>query len=127
MQNLIESFYKDFVTKVAESRNLSYDETHAISQGRVWSGVQGLQNGLSDSTGSFYDAISLAKKMANIDDEESVRLSYYPRKKDFFTELYGMISVGSDYKKMIMQTESAFISKFQNQPLALMPFLISWN
>jgi len=127
MQNLIEDFYKDFVTKVADSRGLTYDETHAISQGRVWSGFQGYQNGLADTTASFYDAISLAKKMADIDKEESVRLSYYPREKDFFTELYSMISMNFSYNDILTQTENNFISKFQNQPLALMPFLITWN
>ena len=127
MQNLIEDFYKDFVAKVAESRGLSYEETHAISQGRVWSGLQGVQNGLADLTGTFYDAIALAKKMAQIDDTESIRLSYYPRKKDFFSELYGMISMGSSLRDIFTQTESNFISKFQNQPMALMPFLITWN
>jgi protease-4 len=126
MQNLIEDFYTDFVTKVADSRGLSFDETHAISQGRVWSGAQGIQNGLADSTGSFYDAIVLAKKMANIDEDESIRLSYYPREKDFFTELYSMISIHTSYKNLI-QIENNFISKFQNKPLALMPFLITWN
>ena len=127
MQSLIEDFYKDFVTKVAESRDLSYDETHAISQGRVWSGLQGFQNGLADSTCTFYNAVVMAKKMANIDDEESVRLSYYPKKKDFFTELYNMIAISSSYRNIFAQTESNFISKFQNRPLALMPFLITWK
>jgi protease IV len=127
MQNLIGEFYTDFVSKVAESRGLSYDETHALSQGRVWSGLEGYKNGLADSTGLFYDALVLAKKMAHIAEEESVRLSYYPKEKDFFTELYSMVSMQSSYKNIFSQTKYTFISKFQNQPLALLPFLITWN
>ncbi|NOG45677.1 MAG: signal peptide peptidase SppA [Calditrichaeota bacterium] len=127
MQSLIEDFYKDFVTKVADSRGLTYDQTDALSQGRVWSGIQGYQNGLIDSTGSFYDAIDLAKKMAQIDEEESVRLSYYPKEKDFFTELYSMVSMNTSFNSILQQTETTLLTRFQNQPLALMPFLITWN
>ncbi len=127
IQRLIDDFYKNFVTKVAESRNMTYKEVDNISQGRVWSGKQGVQNGLSDSTGTFYDALKFAKKMAGIEESESVRLSYYPREKDFITEFYNLISINNNKLQFLKESKSVFISRFQNMPLTLMPFVIEWN
>jgi protease-4 len=125
MQRLIDSYYKDFVTKVAESRNMSFEETDLVSQGRVWSGVQGVVNGLANSAGSFYSAIDIAKEMANISADESVRLSYYPKQKDLFTELYNLSNI--NFKNFFSVSEDLNITKFQNQPMALMPFIIKWK
>ena len=38
--------HKDFVTKVAEGRNAEYDDIHKVAQGRIWSGIDGKENGL---------------------------------------------------------------------------------
>jgi protease IV len=127
MQKLIEDFYHNFVSKVALSRNLTYKEIDSIAQGRIWTGNQGVENKLIDLTGTFYDAIDVAKKMAGIDSSESVRLSYYPKEKDFFSELYSVISINSSRIKLFEETEYKFITKFQNKPLTLMPFIIEWN
>lgn len=127
IQRLIDEFYQNFVTKVAESRRMSYEDVDKISQGRVWSGSQGFQNGLVDTSGTFYDAIKFAKKMAGIDKDESVRLSYYPKEKDFITEFYSLLSLKNNTLDILKETEYIFISKFQNQPLTLMPFIIEWN
>lgn len=34
--------YKSFVSKAAESRGKDYDSMHALAQGRVWTGRQGM-------------------------------------------------------------------------------------
>lgn len=127
MQRLIEDFYKDFVSKVATSRNMTFEETDKVAQGRVWTGYQAIQNGLTDEFGTFYDAVDVAKEMAGIDQEESVRLSYYPKEKDFFSELYSVISLNINKFKLFKETEFLFFTKFQNQPLALLPFVLEWN
>jgi protease-4 len=56
-------FYKDFVNKAADGRNMSYDEVDNIAQGRVWTGRQALENGLVDKLGDYYTAIDMAKKI----------------------------------------------------------------
>src|SRR6185295_17037229 len=40
IRELMESFYRDFVTKVAQGRHKSFDDIHAIAQGRVWTGAE---------------------------------------------------------------------------------------
>jgi len=126
MQRLIEDFYVDFVTKVSENRRMTYEAVDNIARGRVWSGNESRQNGLSDSTGSFYTAIQTAKKMAGIAESESVRLSYYPGERDFFTELYSLISINLNKFKIFSEPENTYIMQLQNHPLALMTFLIEW-
>jgi protease-4 len=127
IQRLIEDFYKDFVSKVATSRNMTYEETDEVAQGRVWTGDQAIEKRLIDLSGTFYDAISIAKEMANIKNTESVRLSYYPKEKDFFSELYNIISLTSGKLNFLIENESQLITKFQNKPLVLMPFIFEWN
>lgn len=127
IQNLIEEFYKNFVSKVVESRNLNYQQADNVSQGRVWTGSQGRINGLVDSVGTFYDAEKLVKKMAGINANESVRLIHYPRKKNLFTELFNIIYSYSQSIELILETKIEFFRENQNQPLTLMPFIIEWN
>ena len=123
----MSDFYKNFVNIVAENRNKDFDEIEKLAQGRVWSGTQGYQNGLIDTSGTFYDAVEMAKKMAHIDKDESVRLSYYPQEKDLFSELYGLISIKTNYLRMLQQNENTLLTNFQNQPMALMPFILEWK
>jgi ClpP class serine protease len=106
---------------------MTYNDAKKFSEGRVWSGYQSLNYGLSDSIGNFYDAIALAKVMANIDPAESVRMNYYPKKKDFFSELYNFIEAKGEFLNLIHKNNFSFLTKIQVQPLMLMPFIIEWN
>ncbi|MCB0284514.1 MAG: signal peptide peptidase SppA [Calditrichaeota bacterium] len=127
MTHLLNEYYINFVQVVANSRNREYDEIDNIARGRVWSGSDGLKNGLSDTLGTFYDAIDAAKRMAHIADDESVRLSYYPREKDFFSELYSFVSLRAHTFNLLSELDLGVIEQFQNHPLALMPFIIEWK
>lgn len=66
MQLLVDSFYKEFVSKVSEGRGMSFEKVDAIARGRVWTGAQAKQNGLVDHLGGLQDAISDAKVRAGI-------------------------------------------------------------
>lgn len=67
VQMTIEKFYRDFVGMVAASRNMTYDEVHAIAQGRVWTGKQALDLGLVDALGGLDDAVAAAAARAELD------------------------------------------------------------
>lgn len=82
----IETVYSTFVTKVAEGRNMTFEEVDQIAQGRVWTGKQALENGLVDELGGLEDAIKLAASMVEIDE---YRIRSYP---DYKRELKDMIS-----------------------------------
>lgn len=126
IMHLISSFYHDFVTKVGQGRHMTYDSVDQIAHGRVWTGTAGLKNGLADSAGSFYTAIALAKKMANIDSNESVRISYYPKKKQLLNTIYSYISLKNTVLDYIRQPESILLT-LQNKPLTLLPYKLLWH
>ena len=82
----IEEVYSTFVTKVAEGRNMTFEEVDAIAQGRVWTGKQAVENGLVDELGGLEDAMDLAASLAEIDE---YRIRSYP---DYKKEFKDMIS-----------------------------------
>jgi protease-4 len=71
-------FYKDFVQRVAEGRNLSFDAAEAVAQGRVWTGADALEHGLVDELGGLRTAVRRAKVLAGLDQDDKVRLIGYP-------------------------------------------------
>jgi protease-4 len=59
-----ENFYKNFVTKVANNRNMDFSEVLKFAGGRIWRGDAALELGLVDKLGSLNDAIdSMASKL----------------------------------------------------------------
>jgi protease-4 len=77
----IEDIYKTFVNRVAEGRGLTFAQVDSIAQGRVWTGVEAVQNGLVDQLGNLEDAVEVAAELAEVSD---YRITNYPRyKKDF--------------------------------------------
>jgi protease-4 len=88
----LESFYNQFVAKVAAARGKTPEQINAIAGGRVWTGRQASQNGLVDALGGLDTAIDLAKDKAGIDADDSVQLVVYPAPKSIYeivTELSG--------------------------------------
>ena len=52
-----------------------------IAKGRVWTGAQAKDIGLVDELGGIMTAINAAKKLAEIDADEDVRIKVFPRQK----------------------------------------------
>jgi len=75
----VEEVYTDFLSVVSEGRNMTQSEVDAIGGGRVWSGENGLENGLVDLYGGLHDAIKLAAEMAGV---EKYRVLELPRLED---------------------------------------------
>ncbi len=77
----LQTFYTEFVQKVADGRGKSYDQAHAVAQGRVWTGEQALANGLVDELGGLNVAVAKAAELGGISEDYGlVRL---PRQKPF--------------------------------------------
>ncbi len=66
----IKTLYKEFVEKVAAGRNKTFDDINQIAQGRVWSGKDGLNNGLVDVLGGLGDAIKIALVKSGLTNKE---------------------------------------------------------
>jgi protease-4 len=73
----VGEMYERFVANVANGRGLSADEAEALAQGRVWTGVQGVENGLADRIGGLQAAIDLAREKAGFERGEEVAVVQY--------------------------------------------------
>lgn len=69
-----ENIYKDFVTKVANNRDISYSEVLKFAGGRIWRGDKALELGLVDKLGSLDDAIN--SMASNLELEDFKAFSY---------------------------------------------------
>jgi protease IV len=125
-------FYKDFVTKAAAGRNMSYDELHKVAQGRIWSGEDALKIGLVDRLGGLDEAIALAKEKSKIPAGEKVSIKYYPRQKTVFESIMEMS--GEEMTEEIttalvkemspeifakIEEQTKIMGVFKNEPFAL--------
>ena len=48
---MLDRIYREFVQKVADGRDMSYDDVHQVARGRIWSGADAVGNGLVDRLG----------------------------------------------------------------------------
>jgi len=75
VQSRTDAYYELFLQKVADGRDMTRDEVHAVAQGRIWSGKRAVENGLVDRLGTLEDAIESAATLADLDD---YRIKEYP-------------------------------------------------
>lgn len=71
IQRHIERGYHDFISLVAEERDMSLEAVDAIAQGRVWSGRKALELGLIDELGDLHNAVAKAAEMADLAEFDS--------------------------------------------------------
>jgi protease-4 len=94
----ISDMYKDFVTRVAQARNMSYEKVDSVAQGRVWSGSSAIDKGLVDELGGLSKAIKIAKKESGIPENEVAEIVEFPTAKLFnLNALFGgMFGISSN-------------------------------
>jgi len=79
IDRMLDRIYDDFVERVAAARGMAPEAVDAIGRGRVFTGVQGWENGLVDVVGGFDQALVEAKKLADIAADAEVQLVEFPR------------------------------------------------
>ncbi len=87
----LQDIYDDFTTRVSNGRDIPLERVKEIAKGRVWTGAQAKEIGLVDELGGIMTAIDAAKKLAEIDADEDVRIKIFPRQKtieDQINELF---------------------------------------
>jgi protease IV len=92
--------YDAFVKGVAAGRKMSPEAVDKIGKGRVWSGSQAKDLGLVDELGGTDRAIEVAKQLAHIPANHSVRIVRLPEEKTFFQQLF------EKQKEQMRQSES---------------------
>jgi len=120
--------YDQFLTKVAEGRNMSKEDVDKIGKGRVWTGSQAKNLGLVDEIGGLSKAIALAKELAGIPAGEQVRLVVQPKKKASFLDMFmgqPLIKTYLSISPQLEKTIAAFRLLEQERIWAIMPFWLS--
>jgi protease-4 len=64
----VEDAYRIFVSKVAASRNMSFEQADLIARGRVWTGADAKERGLVDSIGGLDEAVAAAAALAGLEE-----------------------------------------------------------
>lgn len=70
IQAIIDKGYDEFISKVADHREMDKTDVDSIAQGQVWTGGDALEIGLIDAIGDLDDAIEAAAALAELDDDE---------------------------------------------------------
>jgi protease-4 len=133
----LQSFYDDFIEKVAQSRRSTPEKIDQIAQGRVWTGNQAKQNGLVDELGGLDQAIIVAKRQAGIEPDTEVEVVTYPPRKSFYELLSEQLSgvsqtaavdawvserLGPGEIELIRAVRGPYSLFRRGETLALMPF-----
>jgi len=113
LQSMLEDGYNDFITLVAESRNMTLDEVDAIAQGRVWSGEDAYNLGLVDNIGNLDDAINAAAELAGLErfDKRLIEQQLTPGQQ-LVRDLTNSVYFRATLEKFVKQTPGIFTSTF---------------
>ncbi|MCP4293102.1 MAG: signal peptide peptidase SppA [bacterium] len=152
-QNQMDGFYERFLGKVADGRNMTRDEAHAVAQGRVWTGSQGLDAGLVDGIGGFRRAVDSAKWTLGLQKSDTVSVVTFGeemsplqrmllrslRQGGMFGSMRGPLglndSMAQDYSRLAAVFPQLFdtlrdngmlaaVSLMDGRPVAMMPFSV---
>jgi protease IV len=88
MQQIIEEFYRRFVTVVAQSRNLSLREVQKAADGRIFTAPQAKDLGLIDKIGYLDEALKEAQERAGLSHAKVVR---YQRPDSYRPTIYSLL------------------------------------
>ena len=130
LRRILESGYRAFLERVAESRKKTTDEVHAVARGRVWSGRDAKEIGLVDELGGLKRALEIAKEKAGFAADAKVELRILPEKKPLLQFLLSSLAASSEPKLALFDlrellARSPLLSHIASgAPLALMPFQI---
>ncbi len=82
----IKRHYRAFVERVSDGRKLERFETYAYAQGRVWLGEDAAERKLVDGIGGLDAAISEARRLGGIPQDERISLREYHRPRGTLLE-----------------------------------------
>jgi protease-4 len=112
--------YQRFVSKVAQSRNMQFEQARSFAKGRVWLGNDARKHGLIDTLGGLGTAISIAKKRIGIPKDKNPYIIHYPKKRDMISELIASLSGNKDEESSAGIQKSLELVLGKDNPLNIM-------
>lgn len=113
-QMSIEHGYQRFIDVVSGGRGLTREEVDNVAQGRVWTGVDALDNGLIDKLGNLESSIQLAADLASLNEFDVVSINPPTSTKQAFID------------ELFSQAISTLPSSFKSESI-LMPLFSELN
>ncbi|BFT30159.1 signal peptide peptidase SppA [Alteromonas sp. D210916BOD_24] len=113
LQRNVENTYGNFISLVANARDMSVEAVDDVAQGRVWIGTDALQHGLVDELGTLDDAVVAAAEMAELAQYDTVYVKRTLSAQElFWKEFFGqaMTFVG---KWQFASADSALVNEFK--------------
>lgn len=95
----INDIYELFTNRVATGRNMTQEDVKAIAQGRVWTGVDALNNGLVDELGGLDIALEYAAQAAEIADYKIKELPVFEKDLEKILQSFGLVKTKEDILK----------------------------
>jgi protease-4 len=122
-ESSFKTMYKEFVDKVAVGRKKKFDDIEPIAQGRMWSGLDGKQNGLVDVLGGLETAINIAKERAGIPNDQEITLVEMPKRGLIDFSMFAPKLFGIETKTAADPTIELlkFRLKHNGEPLPMLP------
>ena len=114
----IENFYKDFVTKVANNREMDFSEVLKVAGGRIWRGDKALELGLVDKLGSLDDAINSMVTKLELEDYKAFSYNNEVEFEDYLnsliqglvpTQIQGLLNEISGLNRMFLSEKDRYV------------------
>lgn len=115
-QLMIERGYTEFLTMVAEHRNMTIDDVDAVAQGRVFTGERALHYGLVDKLGGYDDAIAAAADLAGLTNYD-VRIIGHERSnfEQMIVDIFGGAANSGWMPQGLLSPERAALNRVTKQ------------
>ena len=101
------TYYNDFVPKVAAGRHKDPKDVDAVGQGRVWTGAQARDRGLVDEFGGLERAVQMTKQLAKLPADKEVERVVMPYPQTFLQQLF---SSSGDSNTKVAEQQAAVMA-----------------
>ncbi|WP_372680321.1 signal peptide peptidase SppA [Desulfosarcina sp.] len=99
LQAITSNIHEQFVTAIAEGRNMDRDRVEHVADGRIFTGEDAKARGLVDRLGNFEDALEWAGELGGIDGEV---VPVYARDEKLSLLRYLMTASISDWMSRVL-------------------------
>ena len=128
-QAMINDTYDDFISGVADRREMEKQDVDLVAQGQVWTGQDALENGLVDELGSFEDSVRIAAELAGLEEGEYgqklIEVSLSPTEQLIMDFLAVSKKTGFDVEALVSAPSA--LESFANSLQGLLASLTKFN
>jgi protease-4 len=121
IEEWIRGSYDEFITKVAQGRDMTKEEVDKIAQGRFYAGQDGKENGLVDEIGGLMMALDFAKKDAGILPDEKIEIIELPKNRGLFELAPLSVSALDKFEQDPVVHYIKMVAEQPWQPLHMLP------